>query len=48
MGVHIERVDGQIVGTQFKGLENLLKRQLGPVAKYDNILKESDVKAAVR
>ena len=26
MGVHIERVDGQIVGAQLQRLENLLKR----------------------
>ena len=43
VGVHVECVNGKIVGIQFKGLENLFKCQLGPITKYDNILKGSDV-----
>lgn len=39
VSVHVESIDGKIVGTQFKGLENLLECQLGPITEYDNILK---------
>jgi hypothetical protein len=42
MGVHVQSVDGQVVGGQLERLEHLAKREVDAVAMNDHLLRKSN------
>ena len=47
MRVHVERVDGQVVGRQIKRLEDLLQRKLLAVTKDDDVLHQNHMRCII-